>query len=132
MCIRSSIGWRAEDCCTICTGVSSARCRAVWWYSMKPGWVSVGVGGATDEPVNGKGLSSRARLYWGSLCGFYSCGRRTSHRTTWRGTWVSRLGRWSTGPISSGTSVRRTRGDSRRSSVGLTMLGSRSSSSILL
>ena len=68
-CIRSSIGWRAEDCCTIRTGVSSVK---------------------TDKPVNGKGLSSRARLNWGSLCGICSCGRRTSHRITWRGTWVSR------------------------------------------
>ena len=51
--------------------------------------------------VNGTGLSSRARLNWGSLCGFCSRGRLTFHRTTWRGTWVSRLGRWSTGPISS-------------------------------
>ena len=78
--------------------------------------------------VNGTGLSSRARLNWGSLCGFCSSGRLTFHLTTWRGTSVSRLGRWSTGPISSGTSVRRTRGDSRRRSVASTTLGSRSSS----
>ena len=88
---RRLIGWRAEGCYTTSTRVCSARCRAVWWHSGTPKrGIGGGVGSATDEPAYARAPSSRARLNWGSWRGFYSRGRRMCHRTTWRGTWVSR------------------------------------------
>ena len=76
---------------------------------------------------NGSFFKSKVEL--GNLFCFSSRGRRTCHHTTWRDTWVSRLGRWSTGPTSSETSAQRTHSDSRCSSVCSTTPGIRSSSS---
>ena len=90
----------------------------------RPGRVSVLV-----SAVQRTNKYTEAGLNRGSLFGFCSRGRRTCHRTTWRDTWVSRIGRWSTGRTSSKTSAQRTRSDSRCSSVWSTTPGVRSSSS---
>ena len=90
----------------------------------RPGRVSVLV-----SAVQRTNKYTEAGLNRGSLFGFCSRGRRTCHRTTWRDTRVSRLGRWSTGRTSPETSAQRTRSDSRCSSVCSTTPGIRSSSS---
>ena len=75
----------------------------------RPGRVSVLV-----SAVQRTNKCTEAGLNRGSLFGFCSRGRRTCHRTTWRDTWVSRLGRGHAATVGAARCGRQRRASDRR------------------